>query len=83
MILGRDPESFRLPSKGRTVNICHSSKYASFLSKYTCILSFYSPQTKFAKVVFLHLSVSHSVHMGGGGIPACLAGLQAHTQGGS
>ena len=39
------------------------------------------PQTKFAKVMFLHLSVSHSVHRGGG-IPACLAGLQAHTQGG-
>ena len=65
MILGRDPESFRLPSKGRTVNICHSSKYASFLSKYTCTLSFYRPQTKFAKVMFLHLSVSHSVHGGG------------------
>ena len=26
----------------------------------------YRPQTKFAKVMFLHLSVSHSVHKGGG-----------------
>ena len=33
----------------------------------------YRPQTKFAKVMFLHLSVSHSVHRGGG-IPACIAG---------
>ena len=62
------------------------------------------PQTKFAKVMILHLSVSHSVHIGGipaclaaglqrgipaclaaglWGIPACLAGFQAHTQGGS
>ena len=30
----------------------------------------YRPQTKFAKVVFLHLSVSHSVH-GGWCIPPC------------
>ena len=27
---------------------------------------YYRPQTKFAKVMFLHLSVSHSVHGGGG-----------------
>ena len=26
----------------------------------------YRPQTKFAKVMFLHVSVSHSVHRGGG-----------------
>ena len=32
-------------------------------------LSLYRPQTKFAKVMFLHLSVSHSVHRG-----ACVAG---------
>ena len=31
----------------------------------------YRPQTKFAKVMFLHLSVSHSVHRGWGCIPAC------------
>ena len=36
-------------------------------------LFFYRPQTKFTKFIFLHLSVSNSVHMGGG----C---LQAHTQ---
>ena len=29
----------------------------------------YRPQTKFAKVMFLHVSVSHSVHMG-----MCMAG---------
>ena len=28
---------------------------------------FYRPQTKFAKVMFLHVSVSHSVHRGGAG----------------
>ena len=39
---------------------------------YTCNNSysiqrhFYRPQTKFAKVMFLHRSVSHSVHKGGG-----------------
>ena len=27
---------------------------------------YYHPQTKFAKVMFLHLSLSHSVHRGGG-----------------
>ena len=30
------------------------------------MLYFYRPQTKFAKVMFLHLSVSHSVHSWGG-----------------
>ena len=33
------------------------------------LLVYYRPQTKFAKVMFLHLSVSHSVHGGG-----CMAG---------
>ena len=32
----------------------------------------YRPQTKFAKVIFLHVSVSHSVHRGGGG---CVPGV--------
>ena len=37
---------------------------------------YYRPQTKFAKVMFLHLSVSHSVHGGGrawlqGGMHGC------------
>ena len=31
----------------------------------------YRPQTKFAKVMFLHLSVSHSVHRVGGGMCGC------------
>ena len=58
--------------------------------------SYYRPQMKFAKVMFLHVSVSHSVQRVDGGhgfpaciaglrgsecIPACLAGLQAHTWG--
>ena len=57
---------------------------------------FYHPQTKFAKVMFLHLSVSHSVHGGvsrptprggvegsGQGVSRCTPGgcLQAHTGG--
>ena len=32
--------------------------------------AYYRPQTKFAKVMFLHVSVSHSVHGGSGGVPA-------------
>ena len=59
-------------------------KKASFIGSYR-------PQTKFAKVMFLHVSVILStggigiggVGWYGGGMPACLAGLQAHTQGGS
>ena len=33
----------------------------------------YHPQMKFAKVMFLHLSVSHSVHKGRG-LPQCMLG---------
>ena len=60
---------------------------------------FYRPQTNFAKVIFLHLSVSHSVHGGRclvlgeflvleRGVPGLggawsQGGLQAHNQGGS
>ena len=69
------------------------SKQNSNAYNYTLALGSHSPQTKFAKVMFLHVSVSHSVHGGlvsqhalqqvsGGCIPACLAGLQFHTQGG-
>ena len=36
---------------------------------------YYRPQTKFAKVMFLHVSVSHSVHTGGGGL-VCQHALQ-------
>ena len=40
---------------------------------------FYRPQTKFTKVMFLHVSVSHSVHTGGvrgrgRGRRVCMAG---------
>ena len=44
-----------------------TSKYGFLPYKGTrlsCIGKFYLPQTKFPKVVFLHLSVSHSVHRG-------------------
>ena len=34
------------------------------LSLFQFIFCYYRPQTKFAKVMFLHLSVSHSVHRG-------------------
>ena len=44
------------------------------LVRYAC----YRPQTKFAKVMFLHLSVSHSVHREGG-LPQCMLGC--HTPG--
>ena len=51
---------------------------------------YYCLQTKFVNVMFLHVSVILSIggwypsmpcRSPGGGIPACLAGLQAHTQG--
>ena len=44
------------------------------VSKYNVLQQYYyRPQTKFTKVMFLHLSVCHSVHRGG---------LQAHIQDG-
>ena len=39
----------------------------------------YRPQTKFAKVMFLHLSVSHSVHGEGGCLPQCRHPLRSDT----
>ena len=41
----------------------------AFLELLLTTTFYYRPQTKFAKVMFLHLSVSHSVHRGG----ACVA----------
>ena len=41
--------------------------------------SYYRPQMKFVKVIFLQVCVCPQ----GGGIQACLAGFQAQTQGGS
>ena len=50
----------------------------SYIAQYC---HFYRPQTKFAKVMFLHLSVSHSVHGGAcvvvGGM--CMAGGGRHA----
>ena len=40
--------------------------------------NFYRPQTKFGKVMFLHLSVSHSVHGGG---CVCIQGGSASRDG--
>ena len=37
------------------------------------VSAYYRPQTKFAKVMFLHVSVSHSVQ-GGGRVGVCLLG---------
>ena len=37
--------------------------------KQTSAITSYCLQTKFAKVIFLHLSVSHCVHRGVGGVP--------------
>ena len=42
---------------------------------------FYCPQQSWGKVIFSEECVKNSVHCGGCGIPACLAGLQAQTQG--
>ena len=57
----------------------HSNAMLTSLSKSTHVYNIYHPKTKFAKVVFLHVSVCPQW---GGGIPARLAGLQAHTRGG-
>ena len=38
------------------------------------IFYYYRPQTKFAKVMFLHLSVSHFVHRGSGCLSQCMLG---------
>ena len=37
---------------------------------------YYRPQTKFVKVMFLHLSVSHSVHSGRGCLPPFMLGYR-------
>ena len=48
------------------------------------IIDIYRPQTKFAKVMFLHVSVILSTGPRGGGfgggIPACLAGHMTNQQ---
>ena len=38
--------------------------YTTFYVMSTTIVFYYRPQTKFAKAMFLHLSVSHSVNRG-------------------
>ena len=39
-----------------------------------CLCIFYRPQRSCGKVMFLHLSVSHSVHRGRGCLPQCMLG---------
>ena len=41
---------------------------------FSLVLNYYRPQTKLAKVVFLHLSVRHSVHRG-----VCLSACWEHA----
>ena len=54
------------------------------VSKYNVLQQYYyRPQTKFTKVMFLHLSVCHSVHRGVSRPTSRMGvGLQAHTWGG-
>ena len=57
---------------------------ATFLAKVKiryAIRHIYRPQTKFAKAMFLHLSVSHSVHGGGVSRPRGRLGGLAQTLG--
>ena len=51
----------------KSVNICTSltSKLKTYME--TCFLVFTAGKRSCGKVMFLHLSVSHSVHMGSGG----------------
>ena len=47
--------------------ITFQAKSAPFVITRLLLVFYYRPQTKFAKVMFLHLSVSHSVHGEGPG----------------
>ena len=64
-----------------TTHRCTTTRLKTLLAEQNY---FYRPQTKFAKVMFLHLSVNHSVHRGGlqARVLRGLAwgGVQAHTQ---
>ena len=57
-------------------NNCQDADSFHLCTWTTLLPNFYRPQTKFAKVMFLHVSVSHSVHRGGhawlpGGMHGC------------
>ena len=61
-------------------NYSQYTKYILFQEHCTacCIQEvYYRPQTKFAKVMFLHVFVSHSVHRGGGSA-SVHAGIPPH-----
>ena len=47
-------------------------RFANFEMHFFVCLLYYRPQTKFAKIMFLHLSVSHSVYGGGRCLPQCM-----------
>ena len=60
------PETICIKVKVSVFEACSNYRVEHKKSNHqTCDnLHFYRPQTKFAKVMFLHLSVSHSVHRG-------------------
>ena len=66
------------PRKKQDVYIPTEMKFQHLLPVKVYKLIHYRAQTKFAKVMFLHLSVSHSVHKGG----ACVADGGHAWQGG-
>ena len=89
-----DPEVLYYKIQSTVRRICRITHFYFFwLHSFQYIvvnLDYYRPQTKFAKVMFLLMSVcpwgvvsQHALQQVlGGSIPACLAGFQAHTQGG-
>ena len=67
---------YKIDMGTRKVQKCrnYTTIYCANLTRKRLLLClFYRPQTKFAKVMFLHLSVSHSVHRGGC-LPQCILG---------
>ena len=67
-------------------NNCQDADSFHLCTWTTLLPNFYRPQTKFVKVMFLHVSVSHSIHSGGrawlwgacmvvGGMHCCWGGV--------
>ena len=61
-------------------NNCQDADSFHLCTWTTLLPNFYRPKTKFAKVMFLHVSVSHSVHRGAcmvvGGMHGCWGGMR-------
>ena len=71
--IGRDPVGVKF---GRKIGICSCSMLQTqCISVCPDSPIYYRPQTKFAKVMFLQLSVSHSVHRRGGGMRGGRGGM--------